>query len=258
MSEQKRSPHGRVALVTGAGGGIGGVVAREFAARGYKVAVTDLNGNSARETAQSIVAGGGESFSVRTDVTKGDEVRRMIDTVRDKYGRIDAAFNNAGVSVPRVPMLECDDEAWQKCIDVNLTGTWHCMKAEIRLMLEQEGGGCIVNNGSIFAMNAGPSGPYTASKHGVAGLTKSAALWYAAKNVRINAVCPGLIEAGMGLITLNRAATNKQTDLLMKAQPIGRPGTALEVAKAVVWLCSDDASFIHGHLLAVDGGLNAR
>lgn len=248
---------GRIALVTGAGGGIGSVTAKAFSRRGYTVVVSDIKADAAQAIAELIRADGGQALEVQTDITQKDSVQALFARIRERFGHLHAAFNNAGVSVPRVPMLECPDELWHHCINVNLTGTWYCLKAEITMMLEQ-GGGTIVNNGSIFSMNAGPSTPYTASKHGIAGLTKSAALAYAAKGVRVNAVCPGLIEAGMGMIVINRADAAQQKEQLYNALPAGRPGTPEEVAQAVLWLCSDEASYIHGHLLAVDGGIDSR
>lgn len=249
---------GRVALITGGGGGIGGVTSKVFAKAGYRVVVSDLHLHTAQRVAEQIVAAGGDALAVKTDISDREDVARLFAIIREKYGKLHAAFNNAGVSVPRVPMLEATDEMWLKCVNVNMTGTWYCMREELKLMVEQ-GGGCIVNCGSMFSMNAGPSAPYTATKHGIAGLTKSAALTYASQNIRVNAVCPGLIEAGMGNIVITRAALDEhQMSDLLNAQPAKRPGTADEVAKSVLWLCSDDASFIHGHLLAVDGGINAR
>jgi NAD(P)-dependent dehydrogenase (short-subunit alcohol dehydrogenase family) len=257
MLRQANSYQGRTALITGAGGGIGSVTAQAFARRGYAVVASDIKMEAAEATASAIRAEGGEAIAVQADISEPDSVQALFGQIRERFGRLDAAFNNAGVSVPRVPLLECPDEMWHRCIDVNLTGTWYCLKAEIALMLEQ-GGGCIVNNGSIFSMNAGPSTPYTASKHGIAGLTRSAALAYAAKGVRVNAVCPGLIEAGMGMIVINRADAAQQKDQLYNALPVGHPGAPEEVAQAVLWLCSDEASYIHGHLLAVDGGIDSR
>ncbi|MGQ0621527.1 MAG: SDR family NAD(P)-dependent oxidoreductase [Panacagrimonas sp.] len=248
---------GRVALVTGAGGGIGSVTARGFAARGYVVVASDLKAEAAQATAESIRAEGGQAIEVQTDISNRDSVAALFQVIRERFGRLDAAFNNAGVSIPRVPLLECPDELWHYCIDTNLTGTWYCLKAEIAMMLER-GVGAIVNNGSVFSMNAGPSAAYTASKHGIAGLTKSASLAYAGKGVRVNAVCPGLIEAGMGVLIINHADGLQQKKELYNALPAGRPGSAEEVAQAVLWLCSDEASYIHGHLLAIDGGINSR
>jgi NAD(P)-dependent dehydrogenase (short-subunit alcohol dehydrogenase family) len=249
---------GRVALITGGGGGIGSVTAKLFAQSGYRVVVSDLNLATAQSVVDAITAAGGEAIAAKTDISDKEDVARLFALIREKYGRLHAAFNNAGVSVPRLPMLDATDEAWHKCINVNLTGTWYCMREELRLMLEH-GGGAIVNNGSIFSMNAGPSTPYTASKHGIAGLTKSASLAYASQNVRVNAVCPGLIEAGMGNIVIQRASLDEQQKFdLFNALSAKRAGTALEVAQAVLWLCSDAASYIHGHLLPVDGGLNSR
>ena len=248
-------PASRTALVTGGGGGIGRVAAMEFARAGYRVAVCDRDAEQAGQTVQSLREAGGEAEAWITDVGDKDAVRRLIDGIRERHGRIDAAFNNAGLSACRIPLADVEEDEWERVMRTNLTGTFLCMKYEIRAMLEQ-GGGCIVNNSSIVGLGGGFSAPYTATKHGICGLTKSAAIAYAQRGVRVNAVCPGLIEAGMGMNVLTR--TDPDPSVIIAAAPLNRPGSAEEVARAVVWLCSDSASYIHGHMLAVDGGYGTR
>lgn len=242
-------------LVTGGGGGIGRATCLEFAKAGYRIAVCDSNAEAAETTAMAVRQAGGEAQAYIVDIACRAQVPEMIQDIRRRFGRIDAAFNNAGVSAKRVPLAEVCEEDWERVLSTNLTGTFLCMKYEILAMLEQ-GGGCIVNNSSIFGVGGGINTPYTATKHGVCGLTKSAAMSYAERNIRVNAVCPGLIEAGMGLHVLARSHPDPQA--LIAGAPINRVGSAQEVAKAVVWLCSDSASFVHGHMLAVDGGYGAR
>lgn len=242
-------------LITGAGGGIGRVTSLEFAKRGWRVAAADFNAQSCAETVALIAAAGGEADAFTVDITDTLSVQKLVADVKDRYGRLDAAFNNAGQASIRVPLAEVKESDWDRVLRTNLTGTFLCMKYEILLMLEQ-GGGCIVNNSSVFGVGGGLSAAYTASKHGISGLTKSAAIAYAEKNIRVNAVCPGLIEAGMGIRSLASPRSNPQQ--LIAGAPINRTGQADEVAHAVVWLCSDEATFVHGHLLAVDGGYGAR
>jgi len=243
------------ALVTGGGGGIGRVACLEFAEAGYRVAVCDQHAENAEQTVAAVREAGGQAQLYAVDIGEGRQVQRMIDDIRSRYGRLDAAFNNAGTPARRVPLAEVDDGDWDRVVRTNLTGTFLCMKYEILAMLDQ-GAGCIVNNSSVLGVGGGVSAPYTATKHGICGLTKSAALSYAQRGIRVNAVCPGLIEAGMGLRVLARSDPPPQD--LIAAAPIKRTGSAREVARAVVWLCSDSASYVHGHMLAVDGGYGAR
>lgn len=245
----------RTVLVTGGGGGIGRVTCEEFARAGYRVAVCDTQREAAEETAAAVRALGSEAEAYPVDIGESAAVQQMITAVRARFGRLHAAFNNAGQSAYRISLADVQEADWDRVIRTNLTGTFLCMKYEILAMLE-DGGGCIVNNSSVFGIGGGFSAPYTASKHGISGLTKSAAIAYAERGVRVNAVCPGLIEAGMGLRALSRSTTDPAE--LIAAAPVNRTGSALEVAKAVVWLCSDAASFVHGHLMAVDGGYGAR
>lgn len=253
MTAGKEHP---VALVTGGGGGIGRAAALAFAQRGYRVALADLNGDAAQTTAEHLQAEGYESAAFTVDIGDSAQVQALLQGVRSRYGRLDAAFNNAGASALRAPLAEVDENDWDRVLRANLTGTFLCMKYEIQWMLEQ-GHGCIVNNGSVFGLGGSISATYTASKHGIAGLTRSAAISYAGKGIRINAVCPGLIDAGMGARFVERSSQKEVADVLAM-HPAGRVGTAEEVALAAVWLCSDEARYIHGHLLPVDGGYGAR
>ena len=246
---------GKTILITGGGGGIGSVAADAFAARGYRVAVCDVRLDAAQATVDAVRAAGGEADAFGADIGDAAQVSEMFERIAAQYGKLDAAFNNAGLGGGGIPLADISEEDWERNVRVNLSGTWRCMKHEIRLMLAH-GGGAIVNNCSILGLNGGANASYTATKHGIAGLTKSAAISYAGRGVRVNAVCPGLIEAGLGLNVINRGE-----DALRKfisLHPVGRAGTAMEVVKAVLWLCSDEASFIHGHMLPVDGGYSSH
>lgn len=245
-----------VALITGGGGGIGRATAFEFAARGYRIAVADIRDTAAEAVAQDLRQAGFDAEAFATDVGDSHEVRALLAGIRVRYGQLDVAFNNAGASALRAPLAEVADEDWERVVRANLSGTFLCMKYQIQWMLEA-GGGCIVNNCSVFGLGGSISAPYTATKHGVAGLTRSAAISYAARGVRINAVCPGLIDSGMGARFIERSSP-EDIAAALALHPAGRVGTSEEVAKAVAWLCSDEARYIHGHLLPVDGGYGAR
>ncbi|MDP3858239.1 MAG: SDR family oxidoreductase [Stagnimonas sp.] len=250
-----RNPGSRVALVTGAGGGIGRAAALEFSRKGYRLALCDIDAGSAGTTAEAVRADGGEALVLATDIGDSAQVQALMAAIRTRYGRLDAAFNNAGQNALRTPLAEVDEADWERVLRTNVTGSFLCLKYEILWMLEQ-GGGAIVNNCSIFGLGGSISAAYTTSKHALAGMTRSAALSYAGRGVRINAVCPGLIDAGMGARFMERSP--QQLDAALALHPAGRAGTAEEVAQAAVWLCSDEARYIHGHLLAVDGGYGAR
>jgi NAD(P)-dependent dehydrogenase (short-subunit alcohol dehydrogenase family) len=245
----------RVILITGGGGDIGSVAAGAFAARGYRVAVCDLRLDAAQATVDAVRAAGGEADAYGTDIGDAAEVAALFEQIAQRYGRLDAAFNNAGLGGGGIPLADISEEDWERNVRVNLSGTWRCMKHEIKLMLAH-GGGAIVNNCSILGLNGGANASYTATKHGIAGLTKSAAVSYASQGVRVNAVCPGLIEAGLGLNVIKRGEDTLRRFVAL--HPAGRPGTAMEVVNAVLWLCSDEASFIHGHMLPVDGGYSSH
>ncbi len=248
--------HAAVALVTGGGGGIGRAASLAFAARGYRLAIADIRGEAAEAVAAELRQQGATATAFAVDVGERSAVETLMASLRQLYGRLDAAFNNAGASSLRAPLADVEDDDWDRVLRANLTGTFLCMKHEIRWMLEQ-GHGCIVNNCSVFGLGGSIGASYTASKHGIAGLTRSAALSYAGRGLRINAVCPGLIDAGMGARFLERSSEDNIAEAL-SLHPAGRAGTAEEVALAVTWLCSEDARYIHGHLLPVDGGYSAR
>jgi NAD(P)-dependent dehydrogenase (short-subunit alcohol dehydrogenase family) len=244
---------GKVALVTGGSSGIGRAAALAFARRGGRIAVASRRVAESEETIELIRQAGAEAMFVQTDVTQREEVEALIERVASAWGRLDCAFNNAGVTGDMARTADCTEENWHRTIAVNLTAVWYSMKHEIRQMLKQ-GKGAIVNNAStagLVGMRGGPA--YSASKGGVIQLTRTAALEYAKSGIRVNAVCPGFIETPM-----TEAHTAVNPDLepwIRKIQPMGRLGTAEEVAEAVVWLCSDAASFVTGHALAIDGGM---
>jgi len=244
----------KVALVTGGSFGIGRATAIAFAARGAKVVIVDWVED--KETLNEITASGGNATFVKCDVSKDADVKMLIEKTITTYGRLDYAFNNAGVEGASAPTQDCREENWEKVVGVNLKGIWLCMKYEIPQMLKQ-GKGAIVNNASIAGLVGFPGiTAYVASKHGVIGLTKNAALENAKLGIRVNVVCPGVIKTPMiDRFTGKQKEVEKQFENM---EPIGRMGQPEEVAEAVMWLCSDGASFVTGHALAVDGGWVAQ
>ncbi len=247
---------GKVALVTGAGSGIGRATALAFARDGAKVVAADIVVEGGEETASLIREAGGEATFVKADVSQAADVEALVARVVSTYGRLDCAHNNAGIEGMMASTADQTEAMWDRVIAVNLTGVWLCMKYEIPQMLKQ-GGGAIVNTASGAGLIGVPTMPaYVASKHGVVGLTKTAALEYAKSGIRVNAVCPGIIQTPM----VERLVTEQPQlgEALVAAEPIGRTGQPEEIAEAVVWMCSEAASFVTGHAMSVDGGYVAQ
>ena len=246
---------GRVGLVTGGTSGIGRETAALFAKAGAKVVVAGRRATEGEETVELIRAAGGDGVFVKTDVSKASEVEALVQKAVEKFGRLDVAFNNAGIEGIWVPIVRQSEEDWDRTIDINLKGVWLCLKYEIRQMLKQGSGGAIVNMASITGL-AGAAGAaaYSASKHGVMGLTKTAALENARSGIRVNAVCPGVIETPMAKRIFGAPKVHKY---VLSCHPIGRFGGPAEIAEAVVWMCSDRASFMTGQSLVLDGGFLA-
>lgn len=247
---------GKSVLITGGGSGIGRAAALAFAQVGTKVAVVDVSEGGATATVRDIEQAGGTATAIRCDVTNSAQVEAMVKRTVEAFGRLDCAFNNAGIGGALATTDKYPEEEWDRVIAVNLTGVFLCMKHEIRQMKEQ-GGGVIVNTASAAGLvGAGGLSAYDASKHGVVGLTKSAALENAKRGIRVNAVCPGWVETPMlGNLGSENA---KFHEGIVRYHPIGRLGTPEEVAQAVIWLCSDASSFVTGACLSVDGGLTAQ
>lgn len=243
----------KTAIVTGAGSGIGRVTAERFGAEGASVVVADIDEEGGRETVERIQDAGGEATFVRTDVTEPAQTEAMVEAALDEFGSLDIAFNNAGIEGESAPIVEQDHETWERVIAVNLGGVWNSMKSELPVMLEQ-GHGAIVNTASILGrVGFAGAGPYTASKHGVVGLTKNAALEYAPEGLRVNAVCPGFIRTPM----IDRYGVTSDPEMeeeIANLHAVKRLGEPEEVASTVLWLSSEEASFMNGEAVAVDGG----
>ncbi len=243
---------GKVALVTGAATGIGLACAEAFARAGVTVVMADIN--EPTDQAARLVQAGYAAVPYRCDVSDTKAVEEMIGWIVATYGRLDAAHNNAGIQTPQRPMAEITDEEFDRTVAVDLKGVWNCMRYEIRQMLRQ-GGGAIVNTSSQGGVTGFPGqAAYIACKHAVIGLTRTAAIDYAAQGIRINAVCPGVIRTPMAEELLRRNPDLEQE--LVRDIPAGRMGRPDEIAHAVLWLCSDDASFVDGHALLVDGAFS--
>jgi NAD(P)-dependent dehydrogenase (short-subunit alcohol dehydrogenase family) len=249
---------GKVALVTGAASGIGRATALTFAREGAKLVVADMNEDGGQQTVHMITENGGEAMFVQVDVSSASQIEAMISKTVETYGRLDCSFNNAGTEgTTMVSTIDYQEEDWNRVLSINLTGVWLCMKYEITQMLKQ-GGGAIVNTASVAGLvgSRGAGSAYAASKHGVVGLTETAALEYAKQGIRVNCVCPGVIRTPMMERMLTRTPALEQQ--YIAAEPIGRLGRPEEIAESVAWLCSDAASFVTGHTMTVDGGYVAQ
>jgi NAD(P)-dependent dehydrogenase (short-subunit alcohol dehydrogenase family) len=246
---------GKVAVVTGGTSGIGRDTAVLFAKSGAKVAVVGRREPEGNETVELIRAAGGEGIFVKADVTRAAAVESLVQRAVESFGRVDVAFNNAGTEGVWVPIIRQSEEDWDRTINVNLKSVWLCLKYEIRQLLIQGGGGAIVNMASIMGMiGSAGAAAYTASKHGVIGLTKAAALETAQQNIRINAICPGVVETDLSKRIFSAPAVHK---FVLGCHPIGRFAKPREIAEAVIWMCSDQASFMTGQSFVIDGGFLA-
>jgi len=250
------SMNNKVVLVTGAASGIGRQSALTLAREGASVCVSDVDHEGGEETAQQIIDNGGKAIFVHCDVTNSDDVNAMVKATVDTFGRLDAAVNNAGISGSLVKRIhEVEDEVFDRIMSINVKGVWLCMKAELPIMLEQ-GAGSIVNIASVAGLIGAPKGAaYTASKHAVVGLTKSAAVDYAKFGIRVNAICPGYTETPMVTAITDENPVMQQ--ITVRAIPMRRLGQPTEIAEGILWLCSDASSFVTGHQLVLDGGLTA-
>jgi NAD(P)-dependent dehydrogenase (short-subunit alcohol dehydrogenase family) len=246
---------GKVALITGGTTGIGRDTAVLFGKAGAKVVISGRRETEGNETIALIRAAGGEGLFVQGDVAKAAEVELMVQKTVEKFGRLDVAFNNAGIEGAWIPIVEQSEEDWDRVIDINLKGTWLCLKYEIKQMMKQGGGGAIVNMSSVAGlMGSGGAATYCASKHGVIGLTRTAALETAKAGIRVNAVCPAVIETAMAERAFSDPQVNKFVLGLHALGRFGRPG---EVAEAVLWMCSEFGSFMTGQYIVLDGGMLA-
>ena len=247
---------GKVALITGGGSGIGRATALLFGREGAKVVVADYNAEGGERTVKTIRDAGGMAIFHTADVSNPQDVDGLMHKVVETYGRLDCAFNNAGIEGQMGNTPECSLENWNRVIAINLTGVFLCMKYEIPLMLKH-GGGSIVNTASAAGLVGLAGGPaYVAAKHGVAGLTKTAALEFAQKGIRVNAVCPGFIRTPMVERVLDKGTFSEEQ--IFAAEPMHRMGKPEEIAEAVLWLCSDASSFVTGLPMPVDGGYVAQ
>jgi NAD(P)-dependent dehydrogenase (short-subunit alcohol dehydrogenase family) len=251
-TNQNGSQAGKVAFVTGAANGIGRAAALAFAREGASVVVVDVSEQGNQETARLVEQAGGRALAVRCDVSRAEDVEAALDKTIQVFGRLDYAFNNAGVEQPVTAAADLTEEQWDRIVSVDLRGVFLCMKHEIPLLLKQ-GGGAIVNTSSGAGVKgfAGQAA-YCAAKFGVVGLTKAAALDYAPSGIRINAVCPGIVETPM--MDRFSGGTPEGRERVIAQEPVGRMGKPEEIAAAVLWLCSDAAAFVVGHAMVVDGG----
>ena len=250
-----RDLHGKVAIVTGGTSGIGRESAVLFAKAGAKVVVAGRRETEGEETIDLLRAAGGDGLFVKTDVAKSADVQALVQKTVEKFGSVDIAFNNAGIEGNWVPIVEQSEEDWDRTIDINVKGVWLCLKYEIQQMTKQGGGGAIVNMASVAGfIGAVGAATYCASKHAVMGLTKSASLETARNGIRVNSICPGIIETPMGERLFGAPEVTKWA---LGFYPLGRFGKPMEIAEAVLWMCSDRASFMTGQSLILDGGFLA-
>ena len=249
---------GKVALVTGAAGGMGRAIAVAFAGAGARVVVSDIAADGGNETVDLVSEAGGEAKFIAADVAASASVEQLVQGTVDAFGALHCAVNGAAIELERVPLAEVEEEAFDRIIAVNLKSIFLCMKYQIRQFLAQGAGGAIVNIASTNSFRPQPhQSAYTASKHGVIGITRNAAIDYAANGIRINAICPGAIDTPMLRAAIARRGREPQ-EVADRLSLLGRFGTPEEIAKAALWLCSDDSSFTIGHALAVDGGYLVR
>lgn len=252
----RRRLEGRVAIVTGASSGMGKTTALQFAKEGASVVVAARRQEEGEQTAKEIRESGGTAMFVQTDVSRWDDVQAMVEATLSEFGRLDCAFNNAGVSSRLSPeWLDVTESMWDETIDINLKGVWMCMRLQIPAMLDS-GGGAIVNNSSLFGMRGGHSAPYTASKHGVIGLSNSAAVRFGPEGIRVNTIAPGFIITP--IMEANFSDNPGMKQLLSGSIPLREVGGPETIAEAVTWLCSDESSYISGQCISVDGGFMAQ
>ncbi len=245
---------GKVVLITGAAAGIGKATAEAFAAAGARVVASDIDATAGAAVAEAIRAGGGDAVFVACDVVDAAQVQALMARIEADYGRLDCAFNNAGIDFEQGKLADADEAVFDRIMDVNVKGVWQCMRFAIPLMLKG-GGGAIVNTGSVASLGAAPKmSAYCASKHAVLGLTRSVAVEYGRQGIRVNAVCPGVIDTEM--FRRAAAAEPRKADAAMAMHPVKRIGQAAEIAAAVLYLCSDAAAFTTGIALPVDGGFS--